>query len=80
MFGSGKSVPLKEESTVSLCFGFVWCSCLGVVLLYYVVPLLLPWRFSFAAIFLLGIVLFVEGSIVVSALWPIGKELCRRKA
>jgi hypothetical protein len=76
--GKGNGTPVEEESTRNLWFGFAWVSSIGLLALLYTLPLLLPWHSSFAAFLLLGLILVFEG-LVVSGLWPLAKEIYRRR-
>ena len=74
----GKSVPLDQRTTRSLWFGIVWCSAIGVLVLAFTFPLLLPWRLSFAVVLLLGFIVLFE-SFVCRGVWQLATELRRRK-
>lgn len=74
----GKSVPLSQRSKGNLWFGIGWCSAIGMLLLGFTLPLLLPWRSTVAAILLLGFVVLFE-DFVFRAVWQCATELRRRK-
>jgi len=74
----GKSVPLHERSTLSICFGIVWCVAIGSYLLYRAWTLLLPWHLTLGAALLLGVVALFE-SICFAGVWASVRELRRRR-
>ena len=78
MFGLGKDVPVKQQTTGRLWFDIVLFSAIGVFFLVQLLPCLLPVKFSGGFVALLGLLLFVE--VVIAILIKLGAvELLRRR-
>ena len=74
----GKSVPLQQRTAGNLWFGIIWCSAIGALVLAFALPLLFPWRLTFAALLLLGVVVLFE-YFALRGVWDCAAELQRRK-
>jgi len=71
-------IPFEQRSKRDLWFGIAWCATIGSILLWWIVPILLPFRLSFAAVLLLAVLILFEG-VAVRAVWSAARELNRRR-
>lgn len=74
----GKSVPLRDQTTRDIWIGILWFFAAGLLLLYWTLPMMIPWRLTPAAIFLVGVLVLIEG-FVCRGVWRAAAELVRRK-